>query len=401
MSTDATPVAGMHLFYLDGAGVLFCEATQELHLLNATGALIWSLLEEGHNAISASATLAEMGGLDAASSTQFVAAALAQWRDQRFLEGVPPTQTAPSAAPAASAPVAGPAWRETAIVEERHYGILGSRFHLRFSSLEQAKRVHPVLAHLEVPESASGTTVVDIVETPNGLIVYQDRAVHATAAHVAELAPIIKSLVWIAAVNNHEFFLDIHAGVVGDGSRCILLPAPPGSGKSTLTASLVYAGYQYFSDEVALLEEGSFGVFPVPLALGIKTSGIEALAGRFPHLRSLEVHQRGDGKRVVYMTPPPASRPATDDPCPVAAMVFPRYAPDAGASLRRLSKWDALKRMLDECMAVPVRLDVAKVEALVQWIAGTPCYSLEYGNTEAAIAEVRSVFAGCAAMTAP
>jgi hypothetical protein len=82
-------------------------------------------------------------------------------------------------------------------------------------------------------------------------------------------------------------------------------------------------------------------------------------------------------------------------------MVFPRYAPDAGASLRRLSKWDALKRMLDECMAVPVRLDVAKVEALVQWIAGTPCYSLEYGNTEAAIAEVRSVFAGCAAMTAP
>ena len=87
MTPTAKPAAGMHLFYLDGAGVLFSEATQELHLLNPTATVIWSLLEEGHDADSASAALHEMSGLDRESSSQFVDAALAEWHDKRFLQG--------------------------------------------------------------------------------------------------------------------------------------------------------------------------------------------------------------------------------------------------------------------------------------------------------------------------
>ena len=260
--------------------------------------------------------------------------------------------------------------------------------------------VHPVLGHLEIPESSVDATAVDIIETANRLIVYRDREAFADCAAVTELAPIVKSLVWSTAVNNHDFFLDIHAGVVGDGSQCILLPAPPGSGKSTLTASLMHVGYQFFSDEVALLEAGSFNVFPVPLAIGIKTSGIDALADRFPNLRELQVHRRGDGKQVAYIAPPPGFRPPNDDPCPVGALVFPRYTPGAPTYLVALSKCEALKRLLDECKAVPSPLDFGKVEGLVKWISRTPCYSLTYGSIEAAIAEIRSVFAA-SALAAP
>lgn len=394
MSPSAKPAAGMHLFYLDGAGVLFSETTQELHLLNTTATAIWSLLEEGHDAHSASVALRQMYEVEADRSTQFVDAALAQWRGKGFLEGSLPDLPGDHAiGPAATLPADRPAWRQPEIVEERHYRILGSRFRVRFSSVAQARMVHPVLEHLEVGESSADATAIDIVETGNRLIVYRDREGFADSVVVTELAPIVKSLVWSTAVNNHDFFLDIHAGVVGDGSQCILLPAPPGSGKSTLTASLMHAGYQFYSDEVALLEEGSFDVFPVPLAIGIKTSGIDALASRFPNLRGLQVHQRGDGKQVAYLTPLPEFRPPNDDPCPVAALVFPRYAPDATTSLVPLSKCDALKRLLDECEAVPSRLDFNKVEALVKWISRTPCYSLTFESIEAAIAEVGVVFA--------
>ena len=384
----------MHLFYLDGAGVLFAEATQELHLLNTTATAIWSLLEEGHDAGSAGAALRDMYGLDEVSSSQFVAAALAEWREKGFLQGTStdPPRRGPII-PAATAQAGSPEWRPQEPVEIRYYRILGSRFRVSFSSIAQARMVHPVLEHLEVPESSDEATAVDIVETADRLTVYGDREVFDECARITALAPIVKSLLWTIAVVGHEFFLDIHAGVIGDGSRCILLPAPSGSGKSTLTAALVHAGYRYYSDEVALLEEGSFRVFPLPLAIGIKTTGIDALAGRFPILRGLQIHERGDGKQVVYMPPPRDRLPATDDPCPVAALVFPRYVPDAATSLVNLTKGDALKRLMDECVVVRARLDVARVEALVKWVARMPCLELTFGSTEGAISAIRPLFA--------
>ena len=211
-----------------------------------------------------------MYGLDAERSEQFVAAALAEWGEKRFLGGPLPAPDAGPTASAATPQRTQPPWRQTGVLEQRHYRILSSRFCLRFSSDAQARIVHPVVEHLEVRESSPDETVVDILETADRLIVYRDREFFADCSGVAELAPIVKSLVWVTAVNDHRFFLNIHAGVIGDQSRCILLPAPPGSGKSTLTASLVHAGFEYFSDEVALLEEGSFDVFPVPLAICVK-----------------------------------------------------------------------------------------------------------------------------------
>ena len=41
-----------------------------------------------------------------------------------------------------------------------------------------------------------------------------------------------------------------------------LLPAAAGSGKSSLTAALVHSGLGYYSDEVALIEPGTFLVCP-------------------------------------------------------------------------------------------------------------------------------------------
>jgi hypothetical protein len=74
----------------------------------------------------------------------------------------------------------------------------------------------------------------------------------------------------------------MHAGVVAGPAGAILLPAPPGSGKSTLTAALVATGLDYFSDEVALLAEEDLAVMPFPLAMCVKDTGIDVLASRFP-----------------------------------------------------------------------------------------------------------------------
>ena len=65
---------------------------------------------------------------------------------------------------------------------------------------------------------------------------------------------------------NHIF---IHAGVVGDGNRAIVIPGMSFSGKTTLVRALVQAGATYYSDEFAVLDEEGL-VHPYPRRLSIR-----------------------------------------------------------------------------------------------------------------------------------
>ena len=188
-------------------------------------------------------------------------------------------------------------------VDERVYALLGAAVRVRFTSGEQHDFVHPILAHLERPEAAP-TATVELIEESGTHHICLDGAVDRSVAGIDRIGPVVKWLVWEAAVNTHRFFLDIHAGVVGDGESVTLLPAASGSGKSSLTAALSRAGFDYFSDEIALLEEPALTVRPIPLAVCVKSTGWDLMAPFFPELRSLKSHHRADDKIVRYVPPP-------------------------------------------------------------------------------------------------
>jgi hypothetical protein len=397
---DMQPAAGMRLYYLDDAGVLFSEAGQELHLLNPTAAVIWSLLEEGCDEPAIITALQETHGLDVARAREYVSMALADWREKGFL-GDAVTPSGSGSTRDAALPVKGPPWTGEATHHERHYRLLSSHIAIRFSSDAQVRVVHPVLEHLEAGGNrvAPTPTRIDIIESGDRLLVYRDQEFFAESRGIDALAPVVKSLVWVTVLRDHAYFLDIHAGVVSDGTQCVVLPAPPGSGKSTLTASLVHAGFEFFSDEIALLQDATLHVFPVPLAICIKDAGIDALADRFPQVRTLPLHRRGDGKRVAYLSPPAQRRPSTEHPRPVRALVFPHFARGASTSLEPLPRAQALQRLMSQCMVVAEPLTVDRVETLVRWVAGVPCYALEYGSTDGAIDAMTSVFPAPAGST--
>jgi hypothetical protein len=75
----------------------------------------------------------------------------------------------------------------------------------------------------------------------------------------------VKSRVRQTAIDRYRYFMAVHAGVVGNGERCLMFPGAPGRGKTTLTAALSREGFHYFSDEFALLEERTLHVPPVPV----------------------------------------------------------------------------------------------------------------------------------------
>jgi hypothetical protein len=109
----------------------------------------------------------------------------------------------------------------------------------------------------------------------------------------------------------------------------------------------------------------------------------------FSELLTLKTHRRGDGKIVRYVPPPPFTLGSRRDRTyPVRRIVFPKYVAGGETALTPLSRVDALSRLMEECLAVPVPLTLPRVQRLVRWIRQVECYDLKMASLDEAVAKV-------------
>lgn len=381
------PAEGTRLFFVDDQGVLFDEPAQRLFHLNTTTAFIWCLLEEDKDRPSIVEALQETFGLSGAEASDYLDKAHTILKGLKVLDASD-RDFAPIE-PEDSGTIV--VYSDEQFVAERRYRLLSSNIRLRFSDTQQLNWIAPVLDHLLDPDPPPPNEFIDVFRDDAGRFrLSRDGKVIFECGDYGELAPFVNALVWVAGIKGHDFFLDIHAGVVGDGDGAFLLPAGSGSGKSTFTAALVGSGFEYFSDEVALMDE-SMQVTPFPLALCVKDSGTDALSSYYPLLPDLPLHLRADTKRARYLPPPVGSVPRHGTTRPIKAIVFPRYRAGAEARLEALGKLDALTAFLSECVVVDTRLDPDKVERLIDWFGQVPCYRLEFADLGRAIDLFRGI----------
>jgi hypothetical protein len=274
---------------------------------------------------------------------------------------------------------------------ERDYRLLSTNFRVRFGSAAQASSVHPVLAAMAVAPTSSVDVSLDVVEGAQGYVILEGVIPVHHCRVLDELAPKMKDLLRQIALNRNEFFLELHAGVVSDGERCIVLPGAPGSGKTTLTAGLVFSGFDYFSDEIALLDEGSLRLRPVPLGLGIKPGAVDVLGRLFPEVRYLKVHSREDGQQVRYLSLPAAQTAQPDVRREARWLIFPSYGRELGTALKPISRPAALRRLMREIMVLPKPLDETRVEALVRWMRQLRCFELPMNSLDHAVNLVKNL----------
>jgi len=385
--------ANLALLPLDGDVVVFSEETQHLLSLNPPAALVFRELQKGAPSSSMPHALAVEGLAASEEAEQWVTSTLDAFRSCGMLEDGPEAPVASTPLPGDDAETARQAancapYAAFEPVMEQRYRLLETCALIRFGHLAQVRLVRSVIGHLATNDPVSPTIVIDINAKmlDNGHLrsdVYRDGIAVGRAPRLSEMAPIVKAALWQSAINAHDFLFYFHAGVVGTGASCVLLPAAAGSGKSSLTAALVHRGFCYFSDEVALIEPFTFHVSPMPLALCIKSTGWDLMARYYPEILSLPVHVRCDGK-VLHYIPPPADA-AEQIPMPVRHIIFPRYEPDAPTRLERVKRSEALGRLMGECLALRQRLDHENVRQLVGWIAGIECYELTFSSLEAAV----------------
>ncbi len=143
---------------------------------------------------------------------------------------------------------------------------------------------------------------------------------------------------WCVSGRAHRYLI-VHAAVLERGGRAVILPAPPGSGKSTLTAALAgKGGWRLLSDELTLLELDSGLVVPNPRPISLKNASIEIIRRYVPGaVLSEPVHDTVKGTVAHMRAPGLAVQRAADTALP-AWIVFPHYAAGAATTLERLPR---------------------------------------------------------------
>lgn len=382
------------LLPLDDELVVFCDFAQSLIGLNASAAFVFRKLQSGASASELEQALVSEGLTTPEEAERWVATTLDTFGSHGMLDDGRPPTVALSDSPdegqerAASRIAKMPPYAPFKPALEKRYRLLGTNALIRFAMWDQVDRVDAVMGHLTTDEKSEPTVIVDIQGSrlhghgPVRSYIYRDGEPINFTTGLHRLAPVVKSALWQSAVNAHDFLLYVHAGVVGMGETCILLPAAAGSGKSSLTAALTHKGFRYFSDEVALIERNTFRVPPVPLAICVKRTGWDVIARYYPEIRGLINHERMDDKVVRYVPPPAAAIQRAS--APVSHIIFPRYEPEGPTKLKPVKRSEALRRLLDECLASK-SLDRESVTELIRWIEGIDCYELTFSSLDQAI----------------
>jgi hypothetical protein len=150
------------------------------------------------------------------------------------------------------------------------YGI-----HVRIctNSPELLERIKPMLPPGWTRRPRSSTQKrLGLLEEDNGIYsMYSDAiCIHDSPGKEYALMMMDAQIQAYVALESPNFIF-VHAGVVGDGDRAIVLPGSTFSGKSTLVRALLAAGAVYYSDEYAAIDEAGL-VHPYPVALSVRPS---------------------------------------------------------------------------------------------------------------------------------
>ena len=133
-------------------------------------------------------------------------------------------------------------------------------------------------------------------------------------------------------------FLQCHASVMSRDGVGVVFPGSPGQGKSTLAAALLKRGWDYLSDEFALIDPHTHLLHAYPKALCIKQGSFDTLRRiGLPIDRGL-THLKGEKGPVRFINPLDVRPDAVSQPCPVSLVIFPAYRTDGPPMIEPISR---------------------------------------------------------------
>ena len=178
--------------------------------------------------------------------------------------------------------------------------------------------------------------------------------------------------------------LMLHAAVVERNGECMLMPAMPGDGKTTLSAALTQRDWRLFSDEFGLIRPGSDQMIPLPRPPALKNQSIEIIRSFEP---SAHIGPSTPGTRkgtVAHLRPPQGSVARASESAPVGLIVFPRWDEGAQLALEPMGKADAFMTLGSNAFNFELQGEDG-YDTVAALVDRADCYSLNYSKLDDAI----------------
>jgi hypothetical protein len=195
---------------------------------------------------------------------------------------------------------------------------------------------------------------------------------------------------WCLAERLNQHLL-LHAGVVERDGRALVLPALPGSGKSTLTAALALSGWRLLSDEFGVVRLDDGRLLPMLRPTALKNESIDLIAQRFPGATIGPRFPRTRKGTVAHLAPTADTVARRHAPATPALVVFPKFAAGSDTLVEPLAKARAFAKLSTNAFNYGL-LGPRAFDAVGAIVDACPCYRLRYGALDAALAETDRLF---------
>ncbi len=189
---------------------------------------------------------------------------------------------------------------------------------------------------------------------------------------------------WCIAAHAHQYLI-IHAAVVEKNGQAILLPAPPGSGKSTLCAAMIQRGWRLLSDELALLDLKENRVFGMARPVNLKNASIEVIRHFAPQAQlTIAVPDTTKGT-ISLLKPPIESVDRVLEPATPCLIILPQYKAGSPTLLEAQSGSQVFLLLAEQSFNYDIHGERG-FHRIGQLIDACDCYQLSYSQLDDAIA---------------
>ncbi len=191
------------------------------------------------------------------------------------------------------------------------------------------------------------------------------------------------SMNWCISMHAHQYLL-LHSAVIEREGCAVILPAPPGSGKSTLCAGLVNRGWRLLSDELALISLVDASITALGRPISLKNQSIDIIKAYVPDAKfSRVVHDTAKGN-VALLRAATEHLQRIDEVAQARWVIFPKYVAGSPARLSSRSKANSMLELGRNSFNYMV-LGLQGFEALSRVIDSSDCYDFEYSQLDDAV----------------
>ena len=192
------------------------------------------------------------------------------------------------------------------------------------------------------------------------------------------------------AMQSESAFFFFHAGAVSRNGKAVILAGTPRMGKTTLVMSLILAGWDFCSDEVACLSKTTGEVFPFPRKINLREDTVERLSLDPASLLIPSGVKPEEPEYAVDAEALPGVKISA--PCAPAALVFLRGFGDR-TLLEPTAPSNALFE-LAESSILPLKDPAKALFDLAAPLGELPCFRLVAGDLEETVEAVRGLVDG-------